>query len=148
SAPANATAGSSFNMTVTAQDPYGNTVTNYTGTVHFSSTDGQALLPGNSPLKIGRATCRDTVKTAGGEATTATETGNGSMTGHSNFITVSATAVTHFTVSAPANATAGSSFNITVTAQDQFGNTVTGYVGTVHFSSTDGQALLPGNSPL
>ena len=32
---------------------------------------------------------------------------------------------------------------LTVKAVDAFGNTVTGYTGTVHFSSTDTQADLP-----
>ena len=51
---------------------------------------------------------------------------------------------THFTVSAPASATAGSAFNFTVTALDTSNNTATGYAGTAHFTSSDGQAVLPG----
>ena len=39
-------------------------------------------------------------------------------------------------------ATAGS---VTVTAKDAFGNTATGYTGTVHFTSTDAAACLPAN---
>ncbi len=39
---------------------------------------------------------------------------------------------------------AGVPFSVTVTAQDQFGNTVTGYTGTVHFRSADPHpAMLP-----
>ena len=34
---------------------------------------------------------------------------------------------------------------VTVTALDAFGNIATGYTGTVHFTSTDGAAALPGN---
>ena len=37
----------------------------------------------------------------------------------------------------------GGSFSATVTALDASNNTVTGYSGTVHFSSTDLQATLP-----
>src|SRR5262249_10519334 len=44
---------------------------------------------------------------------------------------------THFAVSAPASATAGTAFNFTVTALDQFNNTATGYTGTVSLSTTD-----------
>ena len=55
---------------------------------------------------------------------------------------------THFLVSAPASATAGSAFSFTVTAQDQFNNPTTGYAGTVHFTSSDGSAVLPANSTL
>src|SRR5262249_37489468 len=50
---------------------------------------------------------------------------------------------THLGVSAPSGSTAGSSFTVTVTALDAFGNTVPGYTGTVHFTSTDTTAALP-----
>jgi hypothetical protein len=49
------------------------------------------------------------------------------------------------TITAPSTATAGQSFMITVTAVDAFGNTDTGYRGTVKFSSTDKSATLPGS---
>ncbi len=61
---------------------------------------------------------------------------------------VSAAAATHFALSAPGSATAGTAFNFTITAQDQFNNTVTGYAGTAHFTSTDAQAVLPANTTL
>ena len=48
-------------------------------------------------------------------------------------------------MSAPATATAGSAFNVTVTLRDAFLNVATGYTGTAQFSSTDAQASLPGN---
>ena len=40
SAPGSATAGSPFSLTVTAEDAFGHTVNGYTGTVHFTTTDG------------------------------------------------------------------------------------------------------------
>src|SRR5262249_61609743 len=61
---------------------------------------------------------------------------------------VRAAAATHFSVSGPSSATAGNAFSYTVTAQDQFNNTATGYGGTVHFTSTDGAAVLPANGTL
>src|SRR5206468_3490915 len=73
---------------------------------------------------------------------------NSSITGTSNSIDVTAAAATHFTVSAPASATAGTPFSFTVTALDQFNNTATGYGGTVHFTSSDGAATLPADSTL
>src|SRR4029077_1669194 len=64
-------------------------------------------------------------------------------------LTVTGSAVaTHFSVSAPAAATAGTAINITVTALDASNHTVTGYAGTVHFTSTDGAATLPANATL
>src|SRR5262249_24834493 len=50
---------------------------------------------------------------------------------------------THLSVSAPSGSTAGSPFTVTVTALDASGNTVPGYTGTVHFTSTDTSAPLP-----
>jgi hypothetical protein len=41
-------AGVPFSVTVTAEDPFGRTLTSYTGTVHFSSTDPNGQLPGNT----------------------------------------------------------------------------------------------------
>jgi hypothetical protein len=43
----------------------------------------------------------------------------------------------------PTAATAGVAYNLTVTARDQFGNTATGYAGTVQFSSSDPAAFTP-----
>ena len=37
--PSTVTAGKTLTVTVTAQDAYGNKVTNYSGTVHFTSSD-------------------------------------------------------------------------------------------------------------
>jgi hypothetical protein len=34
-------------VTLTVYDAYGNVATGYTGTVHFSSSDGKAALPAN-----------------------------------------------------------------------------------------------------
>src|SRR5205823_3249024 len=148
SAPSSATAGTAFNFTVTALDASNNTATGYAGTVHFTSTDGNAALPVNSTLTSGTGVFSATLKTAGNQTITGTDTVNGAVTGTSNTIAVSATVATHFSVSAPASATAGSAFNFTVTAQDQFNNTATGYSGTVHFTSSDGNASLPANSTL
>jgi hypothetical protein len=43
----------------------------------------------------------------------------------------------------PTSATAGQSVTFTLTARDLFGNVATGYTGTVHFTSSDGAAVLP-----
>ena len=56
--------------------------------------------------------------------------------------------VTHFSVTAPATATAGTAVSLSVNALDASNNVVASYSGTVHFASTDGQAALPANSTL
>ena len=55
---------------------------------------------------------------------------------------------THFSVTAPASAAAGTAFNFTVTALDASNRMTTNYSGTAHFTSTDSQAVLPANSML
>jgi len=50
-----------------------------------------------------------------------------------------------FIISAPVTVSAGASFSLTLTVEDVYGNVVTGYTGTVHFSSTDSKATLPKN---
>src|SRR5262249_41026009 len=129
-------------------DQFNNTATGYAGTVHFTSSDGQAVLPANSTLTNGTGSFSATLKTAGSQTITAADTSNASITGTSGAVTGTAAAATHFLVSAPSSATAGSDFSFTVTAQDAFNNTDTGYAGTVSFTSTDGQAVLPGDSTL
>jgi hypothetical protein len=148
SAPTGATAGLPFSITVTARDPFGNTATGYTGTVHFSSSDAQAVLPVDSTLTSGVATLGVTLKTAGNQTLTATDTVAGSITGASGVIAVDAAAASHYSVNAPASATAGNAFLVTVTALDPFNNTAVTYPGTVHLTSSDTQAVLPANATL
>ena len=141
------TAGVSDPVTVTAYDALGHVFTGYAGTVHFSSSDGQAVLPGNSPLSSGTGTFGVTLKTAGGQTVTATDTVTSSLTGQVP-ITVNPAGAAHLVLSGPSSTTSGSSFSLAVSAFDNFENLATGYTGTVHFTSTDPNATLPGNSTL
>src|SRR5207302_172773 len=125
-APSSATAGSAFNFTVTAQDQFNNKATGYSGTVHFTSSDGQAVLPANSTLTNGTNARTATLKPPGTRPITARDTVSPSVTGTSNTISVEAGAATHFIVVTPQSATAGSAFSFGVTARDQFDNTAAG----------------------
>jgi uncharacterized delta-60 repeat protein len=147
SASSSATAGTAFNVTLTAQDPYGNTATSYTGTVHFTSSDQKAVLPANYTFTSSDAgthtfTNGATLKTAGKQTITATDTVTSSITGTAT-VSVTAAAASTFSVSAPSSVTAGAAFTVTVTAQDAYGNRATGYRGTAHFTSSDSKAVLP-----
>ena len=51
--------------------------------------------------------------------------------------------VDHLILNAPTIATAGTPFSVTIRAEDAFGNTASGYTGTVSFSSSDPAAFLP-----
>jgi len=150
SAPATATAGAGFQFTVTAEDRYNNPTTAYSGTVAFTSSDTGAStkLPSSNPLSAGVGIFSATLTTAGSQTLTATDTVTSSITGFSNSITVSATTASHFVVTAPGSATAGVPTTFTVTAEDKFNNTATGYTGTVAFASTDGAATLLANAAL
>src|SRR5581483_4011178 len=138
-----ATAGTTLTYAVTALDPFNNTDTGYAGSVHFTSSDGAAVLPANQTLTSGAGTFSITFKTAGSQTITATDSVSGTITGTSGAVAVSPAALDHLAITAPSTTIAGSSITYTVTAQDQFNNTVTGYTGTIHFSSNDAAAALP-----
>src|ERR1035437_3728298 len=143
------TARTAFNFTVTALDASNAQVNNYAGTVHFTSSDGQAVLPADTSLTNGTGSYSVTLKTvaAAGQTITATAT----ISGTSNSIVVSAAAPSQFSVTAASAASiTGATFKFTVTAQDAFSNTATSYAGTVHFTSSDTNAktVLPANSSL
>ena len=143
--PSTTTAGTSFNITVTAKDASNNTVTDYTGMINFTSSDTQAALPANSTLTNGVGTFNNiTFKTAGTQSITVKDTVNASVIGTANS-SVSPSAVVNFIITNPATATAGTSFSMTVTAKDQYGNTATNYAGMINFTSSDAQAALPAN---
>jgi hypothetical protein len=91
-APSAVTRGTSFNVTVTAQDKYGNTTPTYTGTIHFTSSDSAAVLPANYTFLTtdnGVHTFSVTFNTVGTQTVTATDTPNSQFTGISGPITVS-----------------------------------------------------------
>jgi hypothetical protein len=146
--PGSTTAGSVFTVTVMAKDAYGNTATGYTGTVHFTSSDPRAVLPANYTFTsndAGKHTFSATLKTAGTQTVTASDTVTGSITGTSSGVVVSPAAASKFLLSAPSGVKQGVAFRVTLTVEDAYGNVVTGYRGTVHFSSSDGTATLPAN---
>ena len=86
-----------------------------------------------------------TLKTAGTQSITATDTLMSALKATEGGITVNAAAASKFIISAPSTVTAGMPFSLTLTVEDAYGNVVTGYTGTVHFKSTDTTALLPAN---
>jgi hypothetical protein len=107
-----------YYVTATATDPAGNT-----------SEFGPDVLT-TSP---GRAS----------QTVTVNDTSNGSVTGTSGAVPVNPAKAAHFAISAPASVSRGTAFSFTVTALDDYGNVATDYTGTVHFTSSDGRAVLP-----
>jgi hypothetical protein len=89
SAPATTNGGATFPFTVTVTDLFGNLATNYSGTLHFTSSDAGAVLPANSTLTGGTGVFNATLETQGTQTVTATDTVTNTITGTSNGITVS-----------------------------------------------------------
>ena len=86
-----------------------------------------------------------TLKTAGMQSITATDTVTSSITGKQT-VGVTPTAAASLVVSGyPSPTTAGVSHTFTVRAKDAYGNIASGYTGTVTFTSSDAQAALPAN---
>src|SRR5258706_518839 len=118
-------------ITVQAVDAFGNSVTGYTGTVTFSSTDAQATLPVAYTFTAADAGTRTfsvglhTGTPHGGswsvsvvDASTPT-----SLATLSNFEVVNG-AATKFALNPPSNITAGTPFTLKVTVLDAWGNPV------------------------
>ena len=135
-------AGSTLTFTVTALDVYNNTTPAYSGTIHFTTSDGQATPPGNATLTNGVGVFTTTLKTAGTQTVTGTDAGNSSLTATAT-AKVSAAAATHLVVMTPTSIAAGNVVAL-VGTDDQFGNRASSYTGTVHISSSDASAELPG----
>jgi len=151
--PTAETAGTPFSLTVTAQNSSGTaTDTSYLGTIHFTSSDVQAGLPANYTFTTGTGYDNGvhvftvTLKTAGSQSITATDTTNAAITGTLSGISVSPAPASQFVLSGlPSTVTAGAAQTLTVTAEDPYGNVATGYTGTVQFTSSDTAASLPAN---
>src|SRR5439155_1544218 len=107
-APASATAGASFSVTLTAKDAGNNTTPGYTGTVHWTSSDAQAALPANYTFTAADAGVHAftiTLKTAGAQSITATDT-------------------TTSPITASATISSGGSETYTAEGRDAFNNTL------------------------
>jgi len=147
--PSSTTAGVSGSFIVTAKNADGTIDTHYTGTVHFTSSDGQAVLPADytfTEADGGVHTFSAILKTAGTQSIAIADTFTTGLAASKSGITVNPAAASTFSVAGfPSPTTAGVAGSFAVTARDAYGNVATGYTGTVHFTSSDGKALLPAN---
>ncbi len=144
-------AGSTHSVTVTARDAYGNAAVGYRGAIHFTSSDTAATLPADYTFTAADAGVHKfpntlipglTLKTAGSQWVRATDKTTASITG-SQTVTVTPAKATHLTVGTFNPYPAGVSHSVTVKALDAYGNVATGYLGTIHFTSSDKKATLP-----
>jgi hypothetical protein len=95
--PSPTTAGVAHRFGVQAKDLYGNTITSYTGTVAFSSSDSLAVLPGSytfTAADAGAHTFTATLNTVGTQFIRVTDQADASKTGRQSNITVNAAGTT------------------------------------------------------
>ncbi len=152
--PSPTMAGTSHTFTVTVTDSSANTITAYTGTIHFTSTDTQAALPTDYPFQAsdnGSHTFTATLKTSGTQSLTAIDTTAPSLTGTQAAITVTpgpATAITA-TAGSGQHATVGTSFatNLQALVADTFGNPVGGATVTFSAPSSGASGVFAGGAP-
>jgi hypothetical protein len=145
SAPSSSTAGSAFTVTVTALDANGNTVPTYTGTVHFTSSDPSAVLPANYTFTSGDQGVHSfsvTLKSAGNQTVTVTDTANSATTGSATVAVTPAAASTLVFGQQPTNTAVGAAITpaVTVRVLDAYGNLVTG-------DNTDQVTVALGSNP-
>jgi hypothetical protein len=144
--PTTATAGSALNAVVTARDAFGNVATNYRGFVHFTSTAPGATLPADFSFTTadqGAKSFPVILRQVGSWEIRVEDTSTATLATRVP-VTVQAGAAAQFILSSlPGPFEAGEEFSVEVQARDGFGNDATGYVGTIHVTSTDPQAELP-----
>ncbi|MBN1349006.1 hypothetical protein JXJ21_06330 [candidate division KSB1 bacterium] len=131
------TAGLPFDITLTAQDKHGNTVTSYNGTVNLNDLTGTMSPMTTGNFSSGRWTGTvSMLKSISGNKITAIAIGK---SGESNSFNVTHAALHHFTfASITSPQEAGSAFPIVITAEDEFGNRVTGFTGRPYLSDDTG----------
>ncbi len=135
-APTVVQAGAAFAVYVVARDQFGN---GYTGLASLTPSDGQAGAPTSVSLVNGVGVAAVTFDKA--DTLTLNASVNGT-TGTSN-VTVYPAGLASFALSTPSTVQAGTAFRVQVTAQDAFGNTVTGFSGSVLLLSSDSQPVRP-----
>jgi hypothetical protein len=128
SAPAGVTAGAASAVTVTALNADGTTATDYVGAVHFTSSDGRAVLPTDYTFTAadqGSHRFAVTLLTAGTQSITASDSAGGAGATAGLVVSAAAASKVVFT-QVPAAGSAGRLLGpVTVAVQDAFGNLVT-----------------------
>jgi uncharacterized repeat protein (TIGR03803 family) len=138
-------AGQPATFTVSALDASGAVVANYTGTIHFTSTDPQAVKPANYHFTLadnGSHTFSFPLKTAGMQTITVTSTTRPNVTATSPPVLVIAAGFDHLLITGyPKTVVSGQAHSVTVEAADAFDNLLPGFTGYVYLTSSDSAAV-------
>jgi hypothetical protein len=172
-AAANATpaAGATDNLTITAQDTYGNTATSYTGSHSLVFSGASASPGGNTPtvtsssgaevafggatpiefsagIAVGGEGVGGTMKLFKSGSTAVKATEEAIVTPTAVTVTVSPGAATKLALtSSTPTPVAAANFNLTTTAQDVYGNTATTYTGSKNITFSGASASPTGALP-
>jgi hypothetical protein len=133
---AGSTAGTPFSITITAKNALGSTITNYVGTNALNVSIG-TISPAITGNFVNGVWTGSVTVTGAGSGVWLSTSGFG-MTGTSGTFTVNPATFDHFTFSPITAQTSSSAFNISVTAQDVYNNTVTSYVGAPSLTCSGG----------
>ena len=142
--PAATTAGAAAQVSLKVEDLYHNLCPDFADTVHFTSTDGGAVKPADYTFShADRGTAWWPVKfmNPGSQSITVTDLAHPALTDtQSTTVTTAPRLVIDLfsTISAGA-----SGYSYEVKEVDASGNINTGYVGTIHFTTSDTHADLP-----
>ncbi len=146
--PSQAAAGQSFNVTIVAQ-LNNKPDTGYQGTVQLLSSDPQ-FVPQTLVFQPtdGEMIVPLTLRTPGRQTVTVMDASLASARGTSNAVSVTGSTlplkIDHFTVTGiPSTDVSGVAHNVTITAVNAAGATVTNYSGTVTVTSSDGTFTPP-----
>jgi uncharacterized delta-60 repeat protein len=122
------TAGTAGAFTLTTINPDGSADTGYSGTVQITSSDPQAVLPGNVTITNGTGVFSVTLETAGTQSVAATDVNNPSISGNDTAITVTPAAASQVVFTKePSSGTAGQTLGtVEATLEDAYGNIETG----------------------
>jgi len=148
---ASSVAGDPSGFTLSVKQGDGSPFTSYTGTVHFTSTDPQAILPPDyhfTPADQGTHVFGYVFRTVGVQSGLQSifinDTANSFSDEASSTVTPAAASRLAVTTALTSPRLSGAPGNLTLTAYDPYGNVATGYTGTVTFNSSDARAVLPG----
>jgi hypothetical protein len=142
-------AGTAATFTVSTQDAFGNASPDYTGTIHFSSSDVQAGLPADytfTAADSGVHSFTVIFKTAGAQNVVLTDTAAPIIKGAAVVNVTPALASSLSIIGGGGHI--GASHLVTVKALDIFGNLATSYNGTVHLAASDAQMVLPADGAM
>jgi hypothetical protein len=142
--PAFTMPGVPFSFTICVERPDNSICTDYTGTIHFTSTDPGAILPPDytySPSDMGCHVFTVTLNTIGTQCITATDTVDSTITGT---CCTEVQGPCHLVwLNFPSSTRPDVPFMFTVCVVAPDGELCTNYRGTIHCSSTDPSAQLP-----